>query len=109
MVEMGYNHLRVFIMFWAKLATERSMSQDVYVSQVDHLICTVHHLLVNLLPLFLICISVQVWVQRFQGDVGIIHTISHRHIGVTMFPQDPPVTPQWVNPQPSSHQIMELS
>ena len=46
---------------------------------VNHEASPVHHLLVNLLPLLLVCISAQFWVQRLQGDAGNIHTTPHRH------------------------------
>jgi hypothetical protein len=42
--------------------------------QLDHLLHTVKHLLVNLLPLLLVCISARFWVQRLQEDAG---TCSH--------------------------------
>ena len=76
---------------------------------VNHEASPVHHLLVNLLPLLLVCISAQFWVQRLQGDAGNIHTTPQRHTGVAMFSQDPAMTAQQVNPQPSSHQVKELS
>ncbi|KAK7814978.1 hypothetical protein U0070_024321 [Myodes glareolus] len=50
--------------------------------QLDHLIGAVNHLLVNLLPLLLVCIGAQIWVQILQGDTSDIHTTPHRHTGV---------------------------
>ena len=103
MVEMGCTLLRSFIMLLAKFAREANGFQ------LDHLVGTVHHLLVNLLPLLLVCFSAQFWVQRLQGDTSNVHITPHRHTGVAMFSQDPAVTAQLVNPQPFSHQVIEWS
>ena len=74
---------------------------------VNHEASPVHHLLVNLLPLLLVCISAQFWVQRLQGDADNVHITPHRHTGVAMFSQDPAVTAQRLNPQPFSDKVME--
>lgn len=39
----------------------------------------VHHLLVNLLPVLLVCISSHVWMKSLQGDTSNIHSAPDRH------------------------------
>lgn len=54
--------------------------------QFDHVIGPVNHLLVNLFPLFLVCIYAQFWLQILQGDDSNVEATPHRHTGVFMFP-----------------------
>lgn len=39
----------------------------------------VHHLLVNLLPVLLVCIGSHVWMKSLQGDTSNIHSAPDRH------------------------------